>query len=88
MLKPALLSVSLSLLVSVSARAAEDWPAFRGNHQGHAPEANVPLEWSAEKNIPVEVASRWKSLVVSDRGWGHDLHHDCSRDSERIAGRT
>ncbi len=42
---------------------AESWPQFRGpDGQGHAPEADVPLEWNNRKNV------RWK-VEVPGKAW-------------------
>ncbi|MBP6784151.1 MAG: PQQ-binding-like beta-propeller repeat protein [Verrucomicrobiales bacterium] len=60
--------ISLSLLAALGALApvfllAENWPEFRGpGAEGHAPDAKVPLLWSATKNI------RWK-VPVEGKGW-------------------
>jgi outer membrane protein assembly factor BamB len=50
------------------------WPEFRGpGGQGHAPEANVPLEWSESKHVAWKVpvaGSGWSSPVVANgRVW-------------------
>ncbi len=59
--RPALLILSW-LLVAASA-SAEDWPGWRGPHgDGTSDDKNVPLEWSATKNV------RWKAAIP---GIGH-----------------
>src|SRR5690348_8765246 len=45
----------LALLLFASLARADNWPAWRGpNGDGHTAEVNLPLEWSADKNV------RWK----------------------------
>jgi outer membrane protein assembly factor BamB len=52
------LSALGSLLVAVSAPAAEDWLRFRGpNGSGTAPDAKTPLTWSATENV------KWKTAL-------------------------
>lgn len=52
---------------TASIYAGENWPAFRGNHQGHAPEStSVPLSWSTEENI------RWK-VPVAGKAWSSPI---------------
>lgn len=47
--------VAAVVLLSASAVAAADWPAWRGpTGQGHADEPAAPLKWSAKENI------KWK----------------------------
>src|SRR5260370_36160961 len=59
--RPALLILSW-LLVAASA-SAEYWPGWRGPHgDGTSDDKNVPLEWSAPKNV------RWKAAIP---GIGH-----------------
>ena len=48
---------------SAHALGADSWPGFRGpNGDGHAPTVNLPLEWSATKNVT------WSQAVPGD-GW-------------------
>src|SRR4051812_40355473 len=61
MKRPALL-VLTSMLFAASV-SAEDWPGWRGPRgDGTSEEKNVPLEWSATKNV------RWKEEIP---GVGH-----------------
>jgi len=53
-------------LTAVSLRAAENWPSFRGNTQGHAADVSVPLEWSAENHI------RWKTPIAG-KAWSSPI---------------
>jgi outer membrane protein assembly factor BamB len=56
----AVLSLQGALLISTT--QAGDWPAFRGpKGSGFSDETNVPVEWSADKNI------RWK-VELPDEG--------------------
>ncbi len=59
---------ALCLMIS-SATAAEEWTEFRGpTGQGHSTATNLPLEWSATKNVVWKQAipgSGWSSPVVS-----------------------
>lgn len=60
-LLPALLASVLAFLPPLQAET--DWPEFRGPlHNGHAPEADVPLTWSSRENV------RWK-IAVPGRAW-------------------
>ena len=44
-----------ALLTAATARAAEDWPQFRGpTGQGLSTEVELPVEWSESRNV------RWK----------------------------
>src|SRR6056297_3501218 len=56
--------------LSASDATADYWPAFRGaTGQGHAPGAEVPLEWSRCENIRWKVPApgkAWSSPVVAD----------------------
>jgi outer membrane protein assembly factor BamB len=56
-----------ALLFAVAVRA--DWPQFRGpDGQGHSDEKNLPLEWSATKNVVWKQAlpgAGWSSPIVS-----------------------
>lgn len=58
------------LLFSAASARANLWPEFRGPFKnGHAPEVDVPLEWSEKKNIRwrVEVpGTAWSSPVIAD----------------------
>jgi outer membrane protein assembly factor BamB len=51
-----------------SARAADAWPQFRGpDGQGHAPAADLPLQWSDTRNVTWKVATPggWSSPVYA-----------------------
>ena len=69
--------VGLWILASPGGTAAaqtQTWPEFRGpGGQGHAPAAQVPLDWSESKNVAWKVpvaGSGWSSPVVGDgRVW-------------------
>jgi len=51
--------LSLAALVLTTAARADNWPAWRGpSGQGHSEEKNLPLEWSATKNVKWKVALR------------------------------
>jgi outer membrane protein assembly factor BamB len=42
----------IAALGSVNVAAAADWPQWRGpKNDGHSEEKNLPIEWSAEKNL-------------------------------------
>jgi outer membrane protein assembly factor BamB len=46
------LSLSLSLFLLAPAwLLADNWPQFRGPHQGHSLETGLPLKWSATENV-------------------------------------
>ena len=61
MKRPALLV--LPCLLFVATASAEDWPGWRGPRgDGTSSEKNIPLEWSATKNV------RWKAEIP---GIGH-----------------
>jgi outer membrane protein assembly factor BamB len=50
------LSVPLVFLTCAALASAANWPAFRGPAgDGHSPETDVPLKWSATENV------RWKA---------------------------
>src|SRR5450432_2375304 len=60
-----------ALVIATSvARASEEWPQFRGpTAQGISTAKNVPIEWSASKNVAwkTEVAGRgWSSPVLAN----------------------
>ncbi len=56
-------TVILASLAFIAACAAEDWPGWRGPRgDGTSVEKNVPLEWSATKNV------QWKTEIP---GVGH-----------------
>jgi hypothetical protein len=42
--------LTLALLLS-NVISADNWPQFRGPDQGRAPEANLPVSWSATENV-------------------------------------
>lgn len=59
---PALFCLLFTLSI-LPLSGAENWPAFRGTSQGHAPESySVPLQWSSQENI------RWK-VPVPGKAW-------------------
>jgi outer membrane protein assembly factor BamB len=76
--KPLLQSVTRVAAISVAAlylghvvdqsASAENWPSFRGpTRQGHSSETDLPLRWSAEKNIAWKVdvpGEAWSSPIV------------------------
>lgn len=52
-----------SLFCSVGLISAAEWPEFRGpTAQGHSSARNLPLEWSATKNV------QWKTEIPG-KGW-------------------
>ncbi len=56
-------AITLSCLFSTIICAADNWPQFRGpTGDGHAGEANLPLQWSESDNV------KWK-VPVHDKGW-------------------
>jgi outer membrane protein assembly factor BamB len=57
-------------ILSASPAMAQSWPEFRGpGGQGHAPDRDLPLEWSESRNVtwkvPVE-GSGWSTPIVAD----------------------
>ena len=63
MFRQFLVATAVTVLAVVFARAAQEWPEFRGpTGQGHAPGARLPQEWSSSKNIA------WKQAIPG-RGW-------------------
>ncbi len=55
-------SIITSVLVGASTLLAGNWPAWRGpDGQGHSPEKDLPLTWSATENV------RWK-IPLPDEG--------------------
>jgi outer membrane protein assembly factor BamB len=78
-------ATSLWLLLATSLPAA-NWPAWRGpTGDGHSPEKNVPLTWSATENV------RWK-IALPEPGdsspvvWGDKLF--LTQSFEKEGGRT
>ncbi len=60
---PRLTLLLLACLALPSAKAAENWPQFRGpDGQGHAAGTGFPLTWSESENI------RWK-VPIAGLGW-------------------
>src|SRR5688572_20050184 len=61
--------VSALVFLSAPGSLAEDWPEFRGpTGQGHSTATNLPIEWSAEKNVvwkQTVPGSGWSSPVIS-----------------------
>jgi outer membrane protein assembly factor BamB len=63
MLSPLVAAQCLGFLLMVNSQGMDSWPEYRGSTQnGHAPHADVPLVWSASKNV------RWKT-PIHDKGW-------------------
>ena len=63
MLSPLVAAQCLGFLLMVNGQGMDSWPEYRGSTQnGHAPYADVPLVWSASKNV------RWKT-PIHDKGW-------------------
>src|SRR5262249_18727455 len=55
-----LLAIALSL---APAKAAENWPQYRGTHgDGHSSAVGLSIQWSESENI------RWKT-AIHDKGW-------------------
>ena len=64
------LLLALCLITTTVPAAADDWREFRGpTGQGHAPNANPPIQWSETENIS------WKSKVPG-RGWSSPVIAD------------
>jgi outer membrane protein assembly factor BamB len=65
-----LLLCFLCLATVTSPAPAENWPRFRGpTGQGHSAETNLPLTWSADKNVAWKTdvpGEAWSSPVVWD----------------------
>ena len=61
----------LLLPTLLSPLAAEDWPQWRGPHNGVAPAAKPPVKWSATENIawktPIEGAGHSSPVIAGDR---------------------
>ena len=81
-------SVLPILLLSTTLLAAENWPDYRGiRHDGSvAKEANLPLEWSDEKNVawktPIQ-GKAWSTPVV----WGKQIWlTTASTDGKKLTG--
>jgi outer membrane protein assembly factor BamB len=84
-----LTSLSLLVLLLVSARLSADWPQFRGpDGQGHSNAKGVPLHWDETKNVTWKTAipgKGWSSPVISgNQIWvttahaeGKSLHAVC-----------
>src|SRR5262245_37965060 len=63
---PALVLVVSSLLPTIGS-GGSDWPQFRGpDGTGAVPAADIPLEWSATKNLA------WKASVPGE-GWSQPV---------------
>ncbi|HJT32235.1 MAG TPA: PQQ-binding-like beta-propeller repeat protein, partial [Pirellulales bacterium] len=70
------------------ARASDEWPQFRGpDGQGHAPQADPPLEWSETSNVvwrtPIPGLG-WSSPVVGGRQIWLTTAHEPSRTLRAI----
>lgn len=77
-MKTLLLLVSVAFAISLS---AADWPQFRGeDHTGISADANVPLRWSADKNVKWKVSlpsgGNSSPIVSGDR-----VFVNCAEDS-------
>lgn len=59
------------LLTLASLLAAEDWPQWRGPHNGVAPATKAPMKWSASENIawktPIDGAGHSSPVIVGNR---------------------
>lgn len=81
-------SVLPILLLSTTLLAAENWPDYRGIRQDGsvAKEANLPLEWSDEKNVvwktPIQ-GKAWSTPVI----WGKQIWlTTASSDGKKLTG--
>ena len=62
-----LIRFSLLLVVGTIGTQAENWPCFRGSsRQGVSLETNLPLEWSATKDV------RWRT-PISGQSWASPI---------------
>jgi outer membrane protein assembly factor BamB len=67
MVRAALASIGIGLLLTVGFAGAESWPQFRGpNGDGVAKEGQIPAEWAADKNI------QWKAKLPG-YGWSSPI---------------
>jgi outer membrane protein assembly factor BamB len=69
--RPRLFAIAL-LLLPTAGLSAEDWPMWRGPRgDGTTTDANLPLEWSAEKNVvwktKLEFQGHGSPIVLGDR---------------------
>jgi outer membrane protein assembly factor BamB len=67
----AVCSLAAALALAATARA-DNWPAWRGpTGQGHSAETNLPLEWSAKKNVkwkvPLEFPGNSSPIIWGDK---------------------
>lgn len=68
------MSLCLSLAIACSAIGEEHWTSYRGpTDQGHAATADLPVQWSEDKNVVWKTAlpgKAWSSPVIwGDRIW-------------------
>ena len=69
MLRVSVWAIVLATL-SASAALAEDWPQVRGpTGQGLSDAENLPIEWTAERNV------RWR-VPIAGKGWSSPVYHD------------
>jgi outer membrane protein assembly factor BamB len=55
--------------LSVTARAGDNWPQFRGPHaDGHSDSTGLPVKWSETQNI------KWK-IPIPGQGWSSPVIH-------------
>src|SRR5262245_60280661 len=60
---------SVCVTLSLSPAQGEEWTEFRGpTGQGHSGAQNLPLEWSATKNVV------WKQMIPG-RGWSSPVRY-------------
>src|SRR5262245_1310414 len=80
-------ALGIGAALSVSASAAEQWPAWRGRDgSGVSQEKNVPTEWTPDKNIKwkVEIPGRGHSSPVV---WGNLVFVTTAIKGEQVPGR-
>ncbi|MBX3178289.1 MAG: PQQ-binding-like beta-propeller repeat protein [Candidatus Hydrogenedentes bacterium] len=69
-IRPFALMIALGAFFVSQSAFTGDWPEFRGpTGQGHAPEANPPLEWGPDRNIAWRTplpGSGWSSPVLQN----------------------
>ena len=67
---PTMQSLLGPTLLALASLGGDSWPDFRGpTADGHAPEADLPLEWSEERNVT------WKT-AIHGRGWSTPVVQD------------
>jgi outer membrane protein assembly factor BamB len=68
--RSAILLATLLVFAPILPAHAEDWREFRGpTGQGHYPGKNLPIEWSATKNVT------WKQPIPG-KGWSSPIIYD------------